>query len=181
MTIKFHINWGKAIEAIVWLADRQPDIDHFRIAKVLYYADKSHLRQFGRPMLGDTYIAMEHGPVPSGVRDLLTLNTFLDPDILEAAAASFATKRDPSPKVCASRKPMLDAFSKSDLRCLEESFARYAGMSFGELRELTHRERAWAEAETDSAMDYALMIDADTPDREELIEQLRESAPYVVV
>ena len=40
MKISFKMDEDKAIEALVWLAHKQPGIDAFHVAKVLYFADK---------------------------------------------------------------------------------------------------------------------------------------------
>ncbi len=180
-TIRFRLNWNKAIEAIVWLAKQRPGISFFQISKILFYADKAHVQLYGRPVLGDTYIAMEHGPVPSGVRDLLTAAKFLDPDLLEQSVEAFTVEQGRVPKVVANREPDLQQFSESDLACLQEAFDKYVNMSFGRLRDLTHRERAWNEAPTNGAMDYTLMIEEDAENRDALIQEIRESAAYLVM
>jgi hypothetical protein len=38
--------------------------------KLAFFADRFHLRQFGRPITNDECHAMEYGPVPSGCKDL---------------------------------------------------------------------------------------------------------------
>ncbi len=178
--IRYRLNWEKAIEAIVWLAQEKPGIGVFHVAKVLFYADKAHLQQYARPILGDTYIAMEHGPVPSGVHDLIDRNSFLDPDLLEATSEAIEVKRDGYPQIIVQRPPNLKLFSETDLQCLRWALDRYGDLPFGRLRDLTHRERAWVEAPANGPMDYALMIDDDVPNRKELLEEIRETAAYVV-
>ena len=71
MTIRFEMNANKVIEVLTWLANEQPGIGAFHVSKVLYYADKEHLNLYGRPVVGDTYIRMEFGPVPSKTYDLI--------------------------------------------------------------------------------------------------------------
>ncbi len=178
--IKFQLNWQKAIEAIVWLAREQPGIGAFHIAKILFYADKKHLHKYARPILGDTYIAMEHGPVPSGVHDLIDEDSFLDPDVLEAAGGAIEVRREGHPRLTARRDPNMGLFSETDLECLRWALERYGSLSISRLRALAHRERAWLEAPRNGPMDYALMIDEDLPGREELLEEIRETAAYVV-
>lgn len=180
-TIRYRLNWEKAIEAIVWLGRQLPGIDFFHIAKVLFYADKLHLERYARPVLGDTYIAMEHGPVPSGVSNLLNKDTFLYPDLLEAISNAVDIKRDGVPNIRAKRDPDENLFSESDMDCLSEALQQYGKMPFGQLRELTHQELAWIEAPMNGAMDYELMIDENVPNRDKLIEEIRETAAYTVV
>ena len=42
-----------------------------KLCKILYFADQRHLSLYGRSITGDTYIAMQYGPVPSNVDDIL--------------------------------------------------------------------------------------------------------------
>ena len=178
--IKFRMNWDKAIEAIVWLAHEKPGIDAFHIAKVLFYADKEHLNQHARPIIGDTYIAMAYGPVPSGVHDLVDRESFLAPEIIEAAVAAIEIRRDAYPRIYARREAIVAQFSETDIECLRWALDRYGDLPFERLRALTHRERAWIEAPANGPMDYALMVDDDALNREELLEDIRETAAYIV-
>ena len=180
--MRFRLNWEKAIETLVWVANERQGVDFFHIVKILYYADKQHLQKYARPILGDTYIKMEHGPVPSGIYDLLKKNPFLDPETLSAIAKGITVDMEGDvPRVMALREPNLDVFSGTDLTCLRESVEKYANMSVSKLRRLTHQERAWVEASPHGEMDYELMIDPDLPNREDLLADIRESAAYVVV
>ena len=180
--IRFRLNWEKAIEALVWLAQQKPHMTFFHLAKVLFFADKMHLQRYARPILGDRYIAMEHGPVPSVVYNILKMDSFLDPDILDAAAESFEVSRSGShPSIEAKRKPDLDRFSETDVQCLQKALDQYGSLPVSQLRRLTHQERAFTEAPVNGEMDYALMIDDDVPDRDEFIKEIRESAAYVMV
>ena len=176
--IRYRLNWEKAFEAIVWLANRQPGIGFFHISKVLFYADKMHLQRYGRPITGDVYIAMTYGPVPSGVYDLLKHEPFLPPEILEKLDESLEIDR---PRVRAKRPVREDQFSGSDLRILEEAYQRYSHVPFGDLSDLSHRERAYIEANPNSVMDMELLVDDDLPDREILIAEIREKAAYGVL
>lgn len=45
--------------------------DMHKLCKILYFADQRHLSKYGRSITGDTYIAMQYGPVPSNVDDIL--------------------------------------------------------------------------------------------------------------
>ena len=75
--IRFKISYDKAIEVLVWLAKMKPGIDIYHIAKVLFYADKMHINKYARPVIGDSYIKMPYGPVPSGVSDLIKRNPLI--------------------------------------------------------------------------------------------------------
>ena len=176
--IRFRVNEDKALESVVWLAAEKPDIDFFHISKILFFADLAHLALYGRPILGDHYVAMENGPVPSLVYNILKSDPYLSPDLLEKITSAFEVNR---PNVKACRKPDLDFFSESDIECLASALRTYGDMSFRTLSRLTHEHPAYVAASLNGEMDYALMFDENTPDREAILEELREKAPYLVL
>lgn len=180
--IRFNLNQQKAIEVLVWLSQRMPGLTPGKIAKLLYFADKDHLNRYARPILGDRYIAMEHGPVPSFIYDALKKDKgFLDPDIcFEIDEAIGLSDRNPA-TVCAKREPRESLISKTDFESLRNVLARYGPLSFQELRDLGHKERAWIEAAANQEMDYELMVDESTPDRDDLLEEIREKAMRLVI
>ncbi len=71
MAIKFKPNAAKAVEVIVWFANKRPGVDFHTILKLLFFADIYHLNQWGRPIIGDTYNALPYGPVAQTTYDLL--------------------------------------------------------------------------------------------------------------
>ena len=67
--IKF--NKEKATHSILYVANKLERRDLHKIFKILYFAERKHMQDWGRPIIGDTYIAMDAGPVPSRVYDIL--------------------------------------------------------------------------------------------------------------
>lgn len=61
---------NKSLQAVLYVVNRLKRRDFHKIFKVLYFADRTHLIKYGRPITGDTYIAMEYGPVPSMIYDM---------------------------------------------------------------------------------------------------------------
>jgi len=50
--IIYRVNYNKAVEALVWIADQKPGVDIYHVAKVFFYADKKHVNRYARPILG---------------------------------------------------------------------------------------------------------------------------------
>lgn len=185
--INFAPSETKIIEAILWLADREPSIDVYHVAKVLYFADKEHLNRYGRPVLGDWYCKLAFGPVPSLAYDLIkreglrffaeTLKLF--DDAVEVRQQQREDQKS-VPAIFPKRSVNLRRFSRSDIECLENAHRKYGSMSFAELFTLSHKERAWVEAQEKGRMDFELMIDEDTPNRDELVEYVRETCRTLV-
>ena len=71
--MKVQFDKTKTLNALLFVANRVQRKDFHKIFKVIYFADRQHLADWGRPITGDTYIAMEAGPVPSRLYDMLKI------------------------------------------------------------------------------------------------------------
>lgn len=178
-TLRFQFNERKGVEALTYVARQWPGITAFFASKVLFFAEKMHLNRYARPIVADTFIAMPNGPVPSTIYDFIKgqLGQAGDPEAIQKA---LAFSRGQYPQVTALRDPDALVLSATDLECLEEAIAFCKPRSFSVLSDLTHRERAWAEAPQNGAMSYENMID-EGPDHDEVLEEVREFAAYGVL
>jgi hypothetical protein len=63
----------KIIQALNYLAQYQDNktINKMKAYKLLWLADRYHLRQYGRTITGDTYFALPFGLVPSDAKNIL--------------------------------------------------------------------------------------------------------------
>jgi len=176
----YRMDFEKAIEAMVWLANKDPGIDIYHIAKILYYAEKTHLNRYGRPIIGATYIKMDYGQVPSEIRDLITKNVWMvEPDYLNRFSKSIEIDKEPYDKLKPLRIADINCFSDTDIECLEESLNKYGPLTFEQLKSISHNERTWIETEQNKEIDYLLMIDEENEYREEIIEDIRSTSQYV--
>lgn len=57
------------LEALIYVAKRIPNGDHYKSLKAIYFADTHHLKQHGRLIYNETYCALPHGPVPQMAYD----------------------------------------------------------------------------------------------------------------
>jgi uncharacterized phage-associated protein len=180
MSFFFKMSWPKAVEAIHYLASIHPGITPFYVAKILYYADKSHMADWGRPICGDFYVAMENGPVPSNTYRLVNREAIIGDDIINEFDSRIE-KKD------LQLFPRIDfnaiALSPSDMEYLKKSERIYGHMSFGALRDLVHKERAWRDAwqkrlSAAPTMDMTSMIGDEIENRKQIIEEIRTKAAY---
>lgn len=147
--IRFAFEPVKAAQVLAYLADKGvSDLTKLKAAKLLYFADKIHLLTYGRPILGDRYVSMEHGPVPSETLNLM--NSLISPDEIEEAtqeqAERFVTVHRhfvKHPRFRSRGTVDLDRLSQAELETLDRVFQEYGRKTVGELIDLTHQERAW--------------------------------------
>lgn len=181
--IKYRTNEKKVLEAILWLTNRRPGMDLYRVLKILFLADKAHFNKYGRPIAGEKYVAMEYGPVAEtayqilrkqeGVRRKLGITDF-----------PFARGTDDQKDALfPAREPELSVFSKSDIAALDDAMNKYGNMSFNGLKALTHRHPAYTEAwaargsKRSSPMAWEHLLDEEHGDPE-TIEELEYVSRY---
>lgn len=146
-----------AINALLYLCQKAKEngrnLSFMQIAKLIFYADKLHLKRYGRPITGDNYIKMEHGPNPSCIYDYLKdvrtrpelQNEFIKVELEPNPPHA------PKPFVHPLREADSGVFSDSDREALEEVFSLYGAKTAKQLRDLSHHEKAWREAELEMA------------------------------
>ena len=166
----FRFDPAKALEVILYIAERAKEPDLYHIPKILYFADKNHLENYGRFICGDSYIAMKHGPVPSGVYDIikdvrLDRKPFYDLNSKETFVVN-------GNLVIPKRKANLEFFSKSDLKCLDVSINENECLSFGQLKYKSH-DAAYETANIDDEISV-FEIAKGLKDADALIELLEE-------
>src|SRR5207237_3271008 len=74
----FSFSHRKATQALNFFAHRAGgSINKMKALKLVYFTDRYHLRRYGRPVVGDEYVAMNYGPVASGTKDVAEMSDFL--------------------------------------------------------------------------------------------------------
>jgi uncharacterized phage-associated protein len=162
----------KALEAILYIANRVEDPGFHRISKLLYFADRFQLANYGCLIVGDSYTAMKHGPVPSFVYDILkSVRDHRPHRMRRAAATSFDVVF--KSKVVPRRDANLALLSKADKESLDFAIAKYGKLSFDELTIASH-DAAWRAAAED---DFISIDDIarDLPNSKEVVDYLHAS------
>lgn len=132
--ISFKFNPLKTIEAILWLSSQEPGkVTIYKLLKCLFYADVFHLKEFGRPVTGDSFVAMKFGPVPTGAYDLL-----------KGSLGGVYDRKGNFVIPC--RKPNEELFSKSDIDALVFGWRKLRVMSFREIMNVSHDHPAYKAA-----------------------------------
>ena len=184
-----HFSEKKALEVLVWIASNWKEakgrhVTQFYVAKIFYFADRYHLNNSGRPVSGDKYVAMEYGPVPSFVYDLIKNNRIygeINKDF-NKSIEFIPSKKSNNIKVKALRKPDRDYFSGSDLYFLEKSLTFCKDKKVKELSDLTHEHPAWKNAwekrgeRKNYPIDYEDMVEEDNPLEDEILHALCDNA-----
>lgn len=167
---RFSLNIDKLLVAILFVLREFEGhiLDFHKLVKILYFADQKHLAEYGRPILGDRYIAMKNGPVPSTVYDILK-GLRGDAMIVHyrvKAFSQFLTHENKYHIKATSLDAHFDLLSESEIECLLLSISENKDLNFNQLTEKSH-DSAWEHAENDE-MDILSIAKAGGADEEML-------------
>jgi len=128
--------------------------DFHKIFKILYFAEQKHLAEYGRPITGDNYIAMQFGPVPSTIYDILGVvkknyGYFIKPEKFNNyfSIETIEKIHFVEPKM----KPTMEYLSKSEVSCLDYSINENKELTFDQLTLKSH-DYAWKSTSGDQEM-----------------------------
>jgi len=146
--MNFNIDINKTIESSLYILGKVQSCDMQKLFKILYFADSEHLAEYGRPITGDEYIAMQFGPVPSLLKDVIKSvnkpNPFLKMDIDAKQYFEVVTNFVGAKRTC-----NIEYLSQSDIECLNNAIEGLKSSNFDERTRASHNE-AWENARNSS-------------------------------
>lgn len=133
----------KIIQALAYIAYQQPchKVNSMKAYKLLWLADRYHLRLFGRTITGDVFYALPHGVVPSDAKNIVehlathrpTDESYRDKYLKRLGKYSYQA-------VC---EPDVMEFSDSDQQALDKILQVYGTLDQYQLEELSHKFPEW--------------------------------------
>lgn len=147
MTTLLEISYKKATQALNYLARKKDGkiINKMKAIKLIYLADRLHLRKYGRPIIGDIYWAMKLGPVGSCAKRVAELDV---PESFLSYTREYIQPADDKKQSFKSLKSAdTDLFSETDIECLESVYSAFGDRDQFELAELSHQYPEWKKHE----------------------------------
>lgn len=153
-------------------------VDKMKILKLIWLADKLHLRKFGRPIVGDTYYAMKHWPVASGILNICNKNTeYIDESYIPYIEEYIVMKWHSLYSV---KEADISQFSETDIEVLGQVYSIFGDLTTHQLVEVTHKYPEWKKFETrlsswilQNKMDYIDFFE-NIPDQETVFDTSEE-------
>lgn len=137
-------DYKKIAQALNYLARKagaSSKIHNVKAIKLLFLADRYHVRKYGRLITEDSYLAMNYGPVGSLARDLTGDSNFLGQE--EGYYASRYIKPKGRHHFESIKRPEKSVFSKTDLEALDFAVEKFGHLYWNELADLTHAFPEW--------------------------------------
>lgn len=118
-----------------------------KMMKLIYFLDFMHLKKYGSPVTYDTYVNLEHGPIPSAIKNLVDSavddadNSVLSDVISFERPADFKMYRIlPKRDFTQSDKKY---FSESELEILKQVCLRFGNKNTKFIEDVAHKETPW--------------------------------------
>lgn len=117
------------------------EINKLKALKLLFFADRFHLRKYGRPVSDCAYFAMKNGPVASEAKSVAEESAHLPPQ--SRSYARRFVRRKGTYDVGSVAEVDMEVFSESDREALKFAWRTFGHYTKYELRDITHHYPEW--------------------------------------
>ena len=117
----------------LYVVEKCGAINMYNLFKIMFFAESMHAAIYGRTITKESYVAMDYGPVPSHLYNLIKE---------ENETSIFHKKRY---TITSEHQCDMDELSPSDIEVLDHSISENKDLSFEALKEKSHRQ-AWKKA-----------------------------------
>lgn len=131
-----------------------------KLMKLFYFLDFMHLKKYGSPITFDTYIHLEHGPIPSTIKNLVdTAAEDIDNSVL-ADTIYFETPEGTGMYRVLPKRSFTEndkkLFSQTELEVLGEVCKRFGSKVTQFIEDASHAESPWLETNFLEKIPYSL-------------------------
>lgn len=175
MAIRYNFNEEKTINVVLYIAEKLKQRDFHKIFKILYFSDREFLNLYGVTITGDTYIAMDAGPVPTKNYDMFKIvrgDSYMQDT--KNLGRYFAVSNWMF--ILPLQKANLDNIASAEKDIIDAMISRYGDMSYDEIKEKSH-DVAWRSTARDYPISFESMALESGMDAED-IPYLEESAMF---
>jgi uncharacterized phage-associated protein len=142
----FSFDHKKATQILNYFATRAGGkINRMKALKLVFLADRYHLRKYGRLVSNDLYIAMKLGPIPSLIMDIAEADKSLNKNFKEYVLKYLKVTNN---TIIESTKDVDDSFfSESDVEALSFSWKTFSHLDQWGISDFTHNYPEWEKHE----------------------------------
>lgn len=135
-------NYRKIVQMMNFFADKSSEhsISKICVLKLVFLADRFHMRKYGSMISNDTYWAMSYGPVASCTKNIAEQKFKNIPD----ASSLYAQKYLSAPErdvVHSLLPPDMDELGSTEVEALEKAFSIF--MRVSDVVDFTHKLPEW--------------------------------------
>lgn len=119
-------------------------VDKITALKLLFFADRYHIRKYGRLVNNDVYFVMRHGPIASTTKNVVSFDSFIMKN--ESDFCEYIKKLNEHEYVYTEGEKELDHLSETDKEALDfsyDNFYKFAEKNSFNLANITHKYPEW--------------------------------------
>lgn len=173
------MDYEVSVQAIDYLANmhKNSKFNKLSMLKLLFFAERYHLRKYGRMITDDTFFAMPMGPVASGAKDILdNVGTLED-------KYSHNLIKPITDYMYSSNKKLTeddyDCLSETDKESLRFAYETFGYLSHSQLVNATHKYPEWKKFEREFALGETRRENIDINDF--FSDLISEDDPYKII
>lgn len=135
----------KLVQLLAYLANKNSSgqINKLKVIKLVWAADRFHLRKYGRLVSGDDYFALKYGPVASQLKNIAEHDNYL-PEAYIQYAKEFISPIKNKTEIQAKREADTDLLSKSDKEALDFAWDQFGNKTGFNLADFSHLYPEWS-------------------------------------
>ncbi len=128
-------------------------VDYIHLFKVMYFAQQNQLKEYGLPIVYDTFVARKHGPVPAltykvlrGVEGKVEISSPELKNFADSLKITFS--EDGHQIILASNHAEcdMDELSVADVKMLDKWIEKCKDVDSFDLSDKSHEDKAWKRA-----------------------------------
>ena len=131
-----------AIQALFYIQSKSNITDKLSLLKILFFADRYHIRNYGIPLLQDNYFAMKLGPVCSKTYDLIKKGLYYD-GLNDADRIFIDSNLFCNNDIVSIKDTGMENLSESDFEALNFYVDTFSKFTPYELSDITHEYPEW--------------------------------------
>jgi antitoxin SocA-like protein len=162
-------------ELILYIATRCAEDPYFgktKLNKILFYTDFAAYAELGKPLTGQEYMRLPHGPAPRRMKPMLdSMSSAGEIEILGEDKAGLRQER-----VVAKRLPDVQRFSEPQLTLVNRMIQALWGRTNSRVSEISHANIGWRLARDRETIPYETVFLSDRPLTEAELEYGRHLA-----
>lgn len=136
----------KLIQIALYVLQKTGGIDYYHLFKILYFAELKHLEKWGARITSDSFYALDYGPVPTYLYDVVKGVDIPNTDLLKLFSDNVQFAGKDAPNVLLPKAEVnMNYISQSEIEALNASIEENAHLTFSQLKNKSH-DSAWYEA-----------------------------------
>ena len=149
---------AKYREEILFFLEHIPreTMGKLKLMKLLYYADFDHFEQYKKPLLGETYLRWDNGPMPKRAEAVLKSMQTLK--LIAVESEKLPTPYRDRKVYFPLRKFNPKKFTSEEIETLHRTAEKWQRHTGAEMRNASHGDPPWVATPKDKEIDYNLVF-----------------------